>query len=73
MMTLLKMTGGRGKVKEKEREGRETDVIHTEDQARVRGKAWRQARGAAWKRSGERGQQAKEIGYEGEARLKRTR
>lgn len=39
MMTLLKMTGGRGKVKEKEREGTETYVIHTEDRARVRGKA----------------------------------
>lgn len=39
MMTQLKRTGGRGKVKEKEREGTETAVMHTEDQARVRGKA----------------------------------
>lgn len=30
MMTLLKMMGGRGKVKEKEQEGTETDQTHRE-------------------------------------------
>lgn len=38
MMTLLKMTGGRGKVKEKEQEGTETDQTHREDQASLRGR-----------------------------------
>lgn len=62
MMTLLKMMGGRGKVKEKEQEGTETDQTHRESgKCKEEGTKTDWGRGA-WKLVRETGRQAKETG-----------
>lgn len=62
MMTLLKRTGGRGKLKEKEQEGTETDQTHRgPSNCKKEGTKTDWGR-AAWKSVRESGRQAKETG-----------